>query len=251
MDDAPPILVDRADGYAVLTLNRPAKMNAVSLALADAFNEALTDLADCPVVVITGAGRAFCAGVDLAERSQHRQDWRASFGVERSQYWADAVEAMRRHPAVFIAAVNGYALGGGLTLVNNAELAVAAETAEFGMPELGFGSFPAVAGPTSVRRILSKHVAQVVFLPGRIGAVEALRFGLVNEVVEPEVLLDRVREMAAQVARYEPIALAHTKRALRNAETMDWATGVAYGAEVSASIGALRADDQRPGTEQS
>lgn len=234
------ILVERTGDYAVVTLNRPRKMNAVNLELADAFVGALASLEDCPIIVLTGAGRGFCSGVDLSERPEHRKDWRSSFGVSRSQYWAEAVEVMTRHPAVFIAAVNGYALGGGLTLVNNSELAVASSTAEFGMPELGFGSFPAVAGPTTVRRILSKHVAEMVLVPGRISAEKALGFGLVNEVVAPERLIERAKELAAKVATIDRFALANAKRGLRNLELMGWREGIAYGAELSASITAIR-----------
>ena len=139
------------------------------------------------MIVLTGAGnKSFCAGVDLKERAGRPQTWSASFGTGRAQYWAETVDVMRRHPAVFIAAVNGFALGGGLTLVNTAELAVAARSARFGMPELGFASFPALAGPTSVHRILPKHVSELAFLPGNIDADRAMAIGLVNEVVDDD-----------------------------------------------------------------
>ena len=231
------VLTERRDSYAVVTLNRPEKRNAVSVALADEFVARLTELEDCPVIVITGAGdAAFCAGVDLKERASRPQTWSASFGTGRAQYWAETVDVMRHHPAVFIAAVNGFALGGGLTLVNTAELAVAARSAKFGMPELGFGSFPALAGPTSVHRILSKHVAELAFLPGTIDADRACAVGLVNEVVSDEALMERACEMAAQVAKYDPIALGHTKRGLRAAERLGWVDAVEAGAITAAVI---------------
>lgn len=233
----PLVLSERGDGYAVLTLNRPDKRNAVSVALADEFVAALGELEDCPVIVLTGAGnKSFCAGVDLKERAGRPQTWSASFGTDRAQYWAETVDVMRRHPAVFIAAVNGFALGGGLTLVNTAELAVAARSARFGMPELGFASFPALAGPTSVHRILPKHVSELAFLPGNIDADRAMAIGLVNEVVDDAALMDRAREMATQVARYDPIALGHTKRGLRVAERLSWVDAIENGAVTAALI---------------
>lgn len=240
MTGSPLVTRERRDRYAVVTLNRPDKMNAVNLALADALVATLASLEDCPVIVLTGAGRAFCAGVDLAERPTHRRDWRSAFGVSRSQYWAEVIETMRRHPAVFIAAVNGYALGGGLTLVNNSELAVASDKAQFGMPELGFGSFPAVAGPSTARRVLAKHVAEMVFVPGRVDAAKALSFGLVNEVVPAAELLPRACRLADEVAARDPVALAYAKRGIRDLELMGWADGIEYGAHLSAAVTAIR-----------
>lgn len=234
------VQVEDRDGFAILALNRPDKMNAVSVELADQLTEALDTLSSVPVVVLTGRGKAFCAGVDLSQRGEVRRTWRAHLGAERGQYWAATVEAMYRHPAVFIAAVNGYALGGGLTLVNGCELAIASDRAEFGMPELGFGSVPALAGPTTAQRLLPKHVAELAFVPGRIGAAKALRWGLVNEVVGPDDLLPRARELARRVAGRDAVALAYTKRLLRRARDMDWSQGVEQGGLVAATVTATR-----------
>jgi enoyl-CoA hydratase/carnithine racemase len=231
---------DDENGVGVLTLNRPEKMNAVSVEFADQMVAALHTLSHSPVVVITGRGRAFCAGVDLSQRDEVRSGWRAHLGVDRGQYWAATVESLYRHPAVFIAAVNGFALGGGLTLVNACELAIASELAEFGMPELGFGSVPALAGPTTAHRLLPKHVAEMAFVPGRISAAKALRWGLVNEVVAPDDLLPRAHELAQQVAGRDPVALAHTKRLLRRAREMDWSQSIEHGGLVAATVTATR-----------
>lgn len=234
------VKADADSGFAVLALNRPDKMNAVNLELADQFVEALETLSSVPVVVLTGRGRAFCAGVDLSQRTEIRRTWRSHLGTDRGQYWAATVEAMYRHPAVFIAAVNGYALGGGLTLVNGCELAIASETAEFGMPELGFGSVPALAGPTTAQRLLPKHVAEMAFVPGRVSAAKALSWGLVNDVVPADDLLPRACEMARQVAARDAVALAYTKRLLRRARDMDWTQGVEHGGLVAATVTATR-----------
>src|SRR6185437_2912326 len=101
-----------------------------------------------------------------------------------SNSWFAIQEQVKQHPAVFVAAVNGFAVGGGLTLVNNAELAVAATTAEFGAPEMSFGAFPGLAGPSTIHRLLPKHAAELIFTARRIDAATAFRMGLVNEVIE-------------------------------------------------------------------
>ena len=232
------VLVDRHETYAVVTLNRPEKRNAVNIALADAIIEALRSLEDTPVIVITGAGdRAFCAGVDLKER---KRTWSTSLGVDRGQYWFDVNEVIRKHPAVFIAAVNGFALGGGLTLVNNCELAVSADTAQFGMPELSFGVFPGLAGPTTINRILPKHVAEMIFTTRRIDAEKALEWGIVNEVVPFDGLLTRAQELAAQIGQWNNITLGFAKRAYRELTEMGWADGIDYANHVTSLIVAQR-----------
>ena len=227
------VLSERRDGYAVVTLNRPEKRNAITIALADRFCAVLAELEDVPVIVLTGAGeKAFSAGMDLNERSDPGT-WRKAVGAERGTFWLEAVEWMRRHPAVFIAAVNGFAVGGGLTLVNNSELAIAADTAEFGMPELSFGAFPALAGPSTVRRILPKHVAQLVLTAKRVDAATALRWGIVNEVVPPADLMASATGLAATIATRDPVAVAFCKKAIREMELMDWADALDHGTLVS------------------
>lgn len=228
------VLVEKKDGYAVLTLNRPDKANAINIAMAAEFREALADLEEVGAIVVTGAGdRTFCSGVDRSERGKTR-NWGTSLGVGGGQFWADTLDAMARHPAVFISAVNGFALGGGLTLVNNSELAIASSTAQFGMPEMGFGHIPAQSGPTTVKRILPKHAAWMVFTSERIDASTAQRTGIVNEVVEPEALLDRAVEIAQLVGSRNRYALAFAKRALREMADMPWSTAIEYTGQMAA-----------------
>lgn len=230
------VRVEHVGAYAVLTLNRPEKRNAISTALAAQFRAALADLESCPVVVLTGAGdKAFSAGLDLSERSGQR-GWSEVLGANHGQFWMECVEAMRQHPAVFIAAVNGVAVGGGLSLVNNSELAVASSTAEFGMPEFGFGSFPAQAGPTTMSRILPKHAAQLIFTAKRVDAATALSWGLVNEVVPPEDLMQRATALAEHIAGFDPVTLAFGKRTFRELDEMGWSEGFAYSAMMSALV---------------
>ncbi len=241
------VLSERCDGYAVVTLNRPEKRNAITVALADRFCAVLAELEDVPVIVLTGAGdRAFSAGMDLSER-QEPGTWRKTVGAERGTFWLEAVEAMRRHAAVFIAAVNGFAVGGGLTLVNNSELAIAADSAEFGMPELGFGAFPALAGPSTVRRILPKHVAQLVLTAKRVDAATAQRWGIVNEVVSAADLMGRATELAASIATRDPVAVAYCKKAIRDMELMDWSQALDHGTLASNLVKNIQKTQQKEG----
>ena len=187
--------------------------------------------ADCRVIVLTGAGEvAFCSGIDLSESRGLREA-----GVPERQYargsnsWFETQEIILRHPAVFIAAVNGFALGGGLTLVHNSELAVASEKATFGMPEIGFGVFPGLAGPATIHRVLPKRAAYMIFTAKRIDAHTAERWGIVNEVVPPDQLLPRAEELAAHVAQFDPVTLDYSKKAVREIPNLDWSRGIDYG----------------------
>ncbi len=226
------VLMEKKDGYAVVTLNRPDKRNAMSRAAQAELCAALEDAkADCRVIVLTGAGDvAFCSGVDLSENREMRES-----GVRERQYargsnsWFETQEVIMRHPAVFIAAVNGYALGGGLTLVHNSEIAIASEKAQFGMPEVGFGVFPGLAGPATIHRVLPKHAAYMILTARRIDAHTAERWGIVNEVVAPDQLLPRAEELAQHITQFDPVVLDFSKKAIREIPNLDWSRGIDYG----------------------
>lgn len=158
-----------SDGVARVTLNRPEKRNAMSRAA----RAALLDVLDrCDghvrVIVLTGAGPAFCAGVDLKESAEEEMDADRR-GAGRRTSWLTVQERIRQHSAIVIAAVNGYALGGGLTLINSSDLAIAADDAQIGMPEVGFGLCPGLAGPSTQLRLGAKRAAWMVLTasPGR------------------------------------------------------------------------------------
>jgi enoyl-CoA hydratase/carnithine racemase len=135
-----------------------------------------------------------------------------------------------------IAAVNGFALGGGLTLVHNCELAIASERAEFGMPEVGFGLFPAVSGPATIRRLLPKHAASMILTSRRVDASTAERWGVVNAVVPHERLLDEAEALARHIAQFDPVVLDYSKKAIRDVALMPWSEGIAYGGYVNSAI---------------
>lgn len=133
----PLVTVDRRDGYAVVQLGRPEKKNAMNRQARWELLAALTSLRDKKAIILTGDGDSFCSGVDLKEV---RSDAESGVPPDPQFDWIEVLLAIREHPAVFTAAINGFALGGGATLIGVCDLAIAAHEAEIGMPEIGFGA---------------------------------------------------------------------------------------------------------------
>jgi enoyl-CoA hydratase/carnithine racemase len=228
------ITVTERESYAIVTLNRPEKRNAMSYAAQKELWAALASLANpkCKVVILTGAGDlSFCAGADTKDTE------RPAFNSPTfPETWHETQDIIARHPAMFIAAVNGFALGGGLTLVNNCEMAIASETATFGMPEIAMGVFAALAGPSTIKRILPKHAAQMLFTGTRVDAETALRWGLVNEVVAPADLLPRAEELAKHIAQFDWTAIGYNKKCFRDSADLSWDQSMDYGTRSTAII---------------
>lgn len=222
-------------GVAKIVLNRPEKHNAMNETAQRELLEALeTCYLGVRVIIITGAGeRSFCTGIDLKElpEQQHRSQSSAD-----ADTWIKVCMAIRNHPSIVLAAVNGYALGGGLTLVNVADLAVAAEHATFGMPELNFGSFPRLAGPSTIQRIAPKNVSWMALTSELVDAQTAKAWGLINEVTPAGELERYVRSLAERIARFDPVALTWTKRGLAATESLDLQRSLEFGSYVRAMI---------------
>lgn len=201
--------VTREDGVGWITLNRPDSRNAISLALRAALAEALAALdADggVRVAVVTGAGPAFCAGVDLKEAADTRDAKPVSHALDRFE-------------KPLLAAVNGPAVGGGLELALAADLRIASTAATFALPEVKLGSLPGSGGTQRLARAASPAVAaKLLFTGAPIDAAEALRCGLVSDVVEPAELLPLAAELAGRIAANAPLSLRAAKLALRTAQ---------------------------------
>ena len=187
-------ILEAVDGIAVLTLNRPEKRNALSHALREEIVERLDELArndEVRAVVLTGAGPVFCAGFDRSEFT----------GGGMEEVFAEAMEYHRRVHTFgkpLIAAVNGPALGGGCDLAAMCDLRLAATTASFGQPQVRFG---AAAAYDLMRTVIGAGPAREMCLTGRtFDAEEALRLGLANRVLAPELLADAARTLASEVA---------------------------------------------------
>jgi enoyl-CoA hydratase len=210
------LIVERGDGHATLTLNRPDKRNALSVALRDAISDALDDLAadeSVRCVVITGAGSAFSAGFDLSEFTTAASD--EAFGRE---LWASSDryhETVLRFPLPTIAAINGPALAGGFDLAVLCDLRIASTTARFAHPERTFGDV--VYGP--LHDLVGGAVARSLTIGGReLDAVQALACNLVEQVVEPEALAGATAELVERVTAAPRELLVRTKaKALRRA----------------------------------
>ena len=207
------VLVDNpADHVALVKLNRPEARNALDLptrkALVAAFRE-LSDDTDVRCIVVTGDERAFAAGADLKEMSTMRpRDWIA-LGIR--QLW----KVISDCPHPVIAAVNGYALGGGCELAMHADIIIAGENAKFGQPEVRVGIMPGGGGTQRLTRAVGKYKAMKLLLTGEmIDGQEAFQMGLASEVVPDDQVLTRALEMARSIAALPPIAVRFTKEAV-------------------------------------
>jgi len=202
-------------GVATITLNRPDKRNAISFELIDDLLRALDEVAksDAIVVILTGAGKAFSSGMDL-ENLKALVGRTAEENLQDSQTMVQMFRSLYEFPLVTIAAVNGPAIAGGTGLALLCDFTLAVPEAKFGYTEVRIGFVPAIVSTFLLRQVGEKH-ARDLLLTGRIiGAEEAMRMGLVNEIVAPEQLLARARELAGTLMENSPGSLRATKKLL-------------------------------------
>ena len=201
--------IEATDGVAIVRVDRPEKLNALNSALIAQLDRAFHALAEDAAVraiVLTGAGeKAFVAGADIGELAQMDPIG----GVRTSRQGQDAFRFLERMRKPVIAAVNGFALGGGLELALACHLRLASENAKFGLPEVKLGIIPGYGGTARLPRLVGKGRALEMILSGEmIDAREAYRIGLVNRVFPAAELLDGARALAAKIAGNGPVALA-------------------------------------------
>lgn len=217
----------RRDGaVAAVTVDRPDALNALDTATKELLLAAVRELsADDSVraVVLTGAGdKAFVAGADIAEMKDMTPE-RARRSAALGQAVMSAIEAA---PQPWVAAVNGYALGGGCELALACDLRVAADNAKFGQPEIGLGITPGFGGTQRLARTVGTGWAKYLVLTGRhVRADEALRIGLVQLVVPRDELAAQARALADELASRSPLAMRYCKAAVRAAGDVDLETG--------------------------
>lgn len=200
-------------GMALVTLNRPEKRNAISFQLVEELMAALDQVEQSPalVVILTGAGKAFCAGMDLEELKSlvgktHDEN------VKDSARMARMFRRLYEFPRATIAAVNGAAIAGGTGLATMCDFTLAVPEAKFGYTEVRIGFVPAIVSSILVWQVGHK-IARDLLMTGRLfDAAEAHRYGLVNEVVEPDRLMSRGRELAAQILENSPSSVRATKK---------------------------------------
>jgi enoyl-CoA hydratase len=232
------------DGVALVTIQRPDVLNALSFDLLDALADALATLdADpsCRAIVLTGSGeRAFAAGADIRELA--RQTPVTLLVENRFAVW-ERIAATRK-PVV--AAVRGFALGGGCELAMSCDLIVAGEDARFGQPEINLGVMPGAGGTQRLTRAIGRARAMDLILTGRtITAREAEAMGLVSRVVPADRVLDEALALGAAIAAQAPVAVLAAKEAVRLAEQLPLADGLHY--ERRAFFALFATDDQTEG----
>ncbi|HET9986467.1 MAG TPA: enoyl-CoA hydratase-related protein [Longimicrobiales bacterium] len=201
--------IERDDAIATVTVNRPEKLNALNADTIAELDAAFRELeADAAIrgVVLTGAGeKAFVAGADIAELAQMGP----VSGVRVSRQGQDAFRFLERMRKPVIAAVNGFALGGGLELALACHLRIAGENARFGLPEVKLGIIPGYGGTVRLPRLVGRGRALEMILTGdMIDATEAHRIGLVNQIVPRAQLMEAARGLAAKIAANGPVAVA-------------------------------------------
>jgi methylglutaconyl-CoA hydratase len=202
---------------AIITLNRPEKRNAISFELIDDLLRALDAVAksDAIVLIVTGAGKAFCSGMDL-DNLKSLLGRSPEQNLEDSRTMVKLFRALYEFPKVTIAAVNGAAIAGGTGVALLCDFTLAVPDAKFGYTEVRIGFVPAIVSTFLLRQIGEKQ-ARDLLLTGRLfGAEEALRLGLVNEIVAPENLMTRARALAAMLLENSPASLHATKQLLNN-----------------------------------
>jgi enoyl-CoA hydratase len=207
--------VEVNDGIATVLMNRPDALNALSTAVLDELNEAV---ARCERedairgVIVTGAGRAFVAGADIAEIAGLDEVEGLAF-ARRGQ---GVFSRLERLPVPVVAAINGFALGGGCELAMACHVRFASTRAKLGQPETKLGLLPGFGGTQRLARLVGAgRAAELIAHGGQIGADEALRIGLVNAVVEPDALLDHSRQWLAETLRNGPASIAASLQAIR------------------------------------
>ncbi|MGH2786352.1 MAG: enoyl-CoA hydratase/isomerase family protein [Actinomycetota bacterium] len=210
--------LETADHVGIVTLNRPDALNAISGAVADELAAQFTEVGSRPdiwVMVLRAAGeKAFCVGADLKERAHFTlEDFHANRRQVRSMF-----ESLRRIPQPTIAAVFGFALGGGFELAISCDLIVAAAATKLGLPEARVGLLPAGGGTQLLaRRVGEGRAKEMIFTGRRVDAGEALQIGLVAGVVERSELDEAASELALDICKSSPVAVREAKRAIESA----------------------------------
>ena len=229
------INLETQGAVAVLTIDRPKALNALNSSVLEELDAAIDslDLAAVRCLVITGAGeRSFVAGADIGEMSTLTKAEGTAFGKKGN----DVFRKIETLPIPVIAAINGFALGGGNELAMSCDIRICSEGAVFGQPEVGLGITPGFGGTQRLARLVSPGMAKQLIYTGRnIKADEAKRIGLVNEIYPAEELMPAALKMAAGIAKNAPIAVRACKKAINEGLDMDMDAAIALEEELFGS----------------
>ena len=225
------VKLERQGHVALITIDRPEALNALNSQVLTDLDQVLDQVEadeEIYVAVLTGAGRSFVAGADIAEM----KDFTSSDGKRFGVHGGNVFLKLENLSKPVIAAVNGFALGGGCELSMACDIRLASEKAKFGQPEVGLGITPGFGGTQRLPRIVGISKAMELILTAKvIGAAEAKEIGLVSQVYAPEELMDKALELANAICANAPIAVSESKRCIRMGMQTDIATGSAFEAE--------------------
>lgn len=241
------LLLERDGAVAILTINRPQVLNALNSSTIDQLRRAVLDLkhdATVRVIVVTGAGeKSFVAGADINELAVQRPVQGKEHAL-RGQHVFDLIENLGKP---VIAAINGFALGGGCELAMACTLRVAADTARIGQPEINLGIIPGYGGTQRLARLVGKGIALELLLTGRqLKADEALQIGLVNRVVPAADLMTEAKKLAAELATKAPVAMQYIIEAVNRGLEVSFDKGQFLEATLFGLVAST--DDMREGT---
>jgi enoyl-CoA hydratase len=241
------LLIERDGAVAIVTINRPTVLNALNAVTIDELRRAMLDLKiddSVRAIVVTGAGeKSFVAGADINELAVQTPTGGREHALG-GQHVLDVIENLGK-PVV--AAINGFALGGGCELAMACTMRIAADTARLGQPEIALGLIPGYAGTQRLSRLVGKGRAMAMILTGApIAADEALRIGLVTRVVPAAELMTEARALAAQLAKQAPIAMRYIINAINKGLEMPFAEACQYEATLFGLVAST--DDMREGT---
>ena len=241
------LLVERERAVAVLTIQRPTRLNALDASTLDEIRQAVLDFQrdeSVRCIVITGGGdKAFVAGADINEIARESPEGARQRAL-RAQHLFHLIESLGKP---VIAAVNGFALGGGCELAMACTLRIAADTARFGLPEINLGLIPGFAGTQRLTRLVGKTKTLELILTGdQISASDALAIGLVNRVVPVRDLMHAARELADVLAAKPPIAMRYAMEAVNKGLDMPFSEACRFEAALFGMVTAT--DDMKEGT---
>ncbi|MDQ2082952.1 enoyl-CoA hydratase-related protein [Xanthobacteraceae bacterium Astr-EGSB] len=239
------LIVEKRNGHAVVTVNRPKVLNALNRSTVlelDATFAALKDDREVGAVILTGAEKAFVAGADISEMV----DMSALEARNWSRLGQEVFSRIENFPRPVIAAINGFALGGGCELALACDIRIASAKAKFGQPEVGLGIIPGFAGTQRLTRLIGKSMSKLLVFSGdTIDAEEALRIGLIDKVVAPEELLATAEAIVGRILAKSPLAVAQAKLAIMRGSEMGSEDGYAFEAETFATC--FSGPDQKEG----
>jgi len=226
------IIFEKKNNIGYVKMNRPDVLNALDTETFNEIDKVLDEIEEdgkLRVIIVTGEGRAFVAGADIAELSKMSQLEARKF----SQLGQQVFSRIENLDIPVIAAVNGFALGGGCEYAMACDIRWASETAKFGQPEVGLGVTPGFAGTQRLARICGPAIAKELILTGNIiDAKRAFEIGLVTKVLPPDKLMDEVEKLAGKIASQGPVAVKLAKKVINKGFDSNIATGSSYESEV-------------------